>query len=57
MSTVETKTSRSETVRKHKEFLFPAVATYYEEPLALERGEGFHVWDDEEENSWPSPKT
>ena len=46
MSTVETKTTHSEAVRKHKEFLFPAVATYYEEPLALVRGEGFHVWDD-----------
>jgi len=43
---VETK--ESETVRKHKEFLFPAVAMYYQEPLALVRGEGFHVWDDQE---------
>lgn len=42
----EQKAKPSETVRKHKEFLFPAVATYYEEPLALVRGEGFHVWDD-----------
>ena len=38
---------KSETVRKHKEFLFPAVATYYQEPIALVRGEGFHVWDDQ----------
>lgn len=36
----------SETIRKHKEFLFPAVATYYQEPLALVRGEGMHVWDE-----------
>lgn len=36
----------SNTVRKHKEFLFPAVATYYQEPLALVRGEGMYVWDD-----------
>jgi len=36
----------SETVRKHKEFLFPAVAMYYQEPLALVRGEGMYVWDD-----------
>ncbi len=35
-----------ETVRKHKEFLFPAVATYYQEPLALVKGEGEYVWDD-----------
>nr|MBA4186037.1 aspartate aminotransferase family protein [Acidobacteriota bacterium] len=37
---------QSETVRKHKEFLFPAVATYYQEPLALVKGEGEYVWDD-----------
>ena len=47
MSTVETEVSQSESVRKHKEFLFPAVAMYYKEPLALVRGEGFHVWDDQ----------
>ena len=47
MSTVESKTTPSETVRKHKEFLFPAVAMYYQEPLALVKGEGFHVWDDQ----------
>src|SRR5215475_8484179 len=48
MSTAEAKTIQSESVRKHKEFLFPAVATYYQEPLALVRGEGFHVWDDQD---------
>src|SRR4028119_649091 len=37
---------QSEIVRKHKEFLFPAVATYYQEPVALVRGEGQYVWDD-----------
>jgi 4-aminobutyrate aminotransferase-like enzyme len=37
----------SDAVRKHKEFLFPAVATYYQEPIALVRGEGEHVWDDQ----------
>src|SRR6266566_5412937 len=47
MSTAEPTRQQSETVRKHKEFLFPAVATYYQEPLALVRGEGFHVWDDQ----------
>ena len=36
----------SEIVRKHEEFVFPASTTYYEEPLALVRGEGMHVWDD-----------
>ncbi len=37
----------SETVRKHKEFLFPVVATYYKEPLALSHGEGMYVWDED----------
>jgi 4-aminobutyrate aminotransferase-like enzyme len=36
----------SDTIRKHREFLFPAVATYYQEPLALVRGEGMYVWDE-----------
>jgi 4-aminobutyrate aminotransferase-like enzyme len=47
MSTAETRPAQSETVRKHKEFLFPAVAMYYQEPIALVRGEGAHVWDDQ----------
>jgi len=47
MSTPERQPASSETVRKHKEFLFPAVANYYQEPLALVKGEGFHVWDDQ----------
>jgi 4-aminobutyrate aminotransferase-like enzyme len=46
MSKAEQGTSQSEIIRKHKEFLFPAVATYYQEPVALVRGEGEHVWDD-----------
>ena len=36
----------SETVRKHKEFIFPAVANYYQEPLPLVRGSGMYVWDE-----------
>jgi 4-aminobutyrate aminotransferase len=46
MSTAEPITQQSETIRKHKEFLFPAVANYYQEPVALVRGEGMYVWDD-----------
>ena len=38
--------SSSEAVRKHKQFLFPAVSMYYQEPIALVRGEGHYVWDD-----------
>src|SRR5215470_18678180 len=36
----------SDSVQKHKDFLFPAVAMYYQEPIALERGEGMYVWDE-----------
>jgi alanine-glyoxylate transaminase / (R)-3-amino-2-methylpropionate-pyruvate transaminase len=40
--------STSSDVRaKHKEFLFPCVANYYEEPLVLSRGKGAHVTDAE----------
>ena len=47
MTQPEHRSTLSEAVRKHKEFLFPAVATYYQEPLALVKGEGEHVWDDQ----------
>jgi 4-aminobutyrate aminotransferase-like enzyme len=33
-------------VAKHKKYLFPAVSMYYQEPIALVRGEGHYVWDD-----------
>ena len=46
MSTPQPSAPLSETVRKHKEFLFPAVAMYYKEPVALTHGEGAYVWDD-----------
>ena len=36
-----------QTKTKHKEFLFPSVANYYEEPLAIERGEGMYLYDPE----------
>ncbi len=39
--------STSETVAKHKQYLFPAVAMYYKEPIAITRGEGPYVWDDQ----------
>jgi alanine-glyoxylate transaminase/(R)-3-amino-2-methylpropionate-pyruvate transaminase len=39
--------SNSETVRKHKEHLFPAVSMYYKDPIALVKGEGPWVWDDQ----------
>jgi len=39
--------SMSDTVRKHKEYLFPAVSMYYKDPIAIVRGEGPWVWDDQ----------
>ena len=47
MNQAEQKTSLKSAIEKHKEFLFPAVATYYQEPLALVKGEGEYVWDDQ----------
>ncbi len=47
MTQAEQRSTVSDAVRKHKEFLFPAVATYYQEPIALVRGEGEYVWDDQ----------
>jgi len=46
MTPTEQKTTVSEAVRKHQEFLFPAVATYYQEPIALIKSAGEYVWDD-----------
>src|SRR5436305_879131 len=37
----------SQAVAKHKQYLFPAVAMYYQEPIALVKGEGNYVWDDQ----------
>jgi 4-aminobutyrate aminotransferase len=39
--------SLSQAVQKHQRFLFPAVSMYYQEPIALVRGEGNYVWDDQ----------
>jgi len=38
--------SRSdEVIRKHKEFLWPAVANYYQRPLVADRGSMQYLWD------------
>src|SRR5215212_203849 len=39
--------SKSEAVDKHQKYLFPAVSMYYKEPIALVKGEGSYVWDDQ----------
>src|SRR5712691_199877 len=42
-----TETATADLIAKQKEYIWPCAATYYEHPLALERGEGMHVWDSE----------
>ncbi len=37
--------NREELIKKQKEYLWPSVATYYKEPLVLERGEGTTLYD------------
>ena len=44
---VTAEASTGDIISKHKEYIWPCAATYYEQPLALERGEGMHVWDPE----------
>jgi 4-aminobutyrate aminotransferase len=41
------KSLTADLISKQKEFLWPCAATYYAEPLALDRGEGMYVWDTE----------
>jgi 4-aminobutyrate aminotransferase len=46
MTTEATTATRSEEVlRKHKEFLWPAVFNYYQQPLVADRGSMQYVWD------------
>ncbi|HZS49039.1 MAG TPA: aspartate aminotransferase family protein [Blastocatellia bacterium] len=40
--------SNKELVSKHKEYLWPCVTNYYEQPIALTRGEGMYVYDAED---------
>src|SRR5882724_4652930 len=40
-------TSAADLIAIQKEYVWPCVATLYEHPLVLERGEGMHVWDSE----------
>lgn len=42
-----TRLKAAEVRSKQRELLFPNVANYYREPLVLERGEGWQVWDAE----------
>lgn len=47
MIQAEQTSSLKSAVEKHKEFLFPAVTPYYQEPITLVKGEGEYVWDDQ----------
>src|SRR4051812_35579347 len=47
MEPQEQRSTVKSAIAKHKEFLFPAVATYYQEPIAIVKGEGEKVWDDQ----------
>lgn len=37
--------NRDEIIRKQKEYIWPSVATYYSDPLVLERGKGTKLYD------------
>jgi 4-aminobutyrate aminotransferase-like enzyme len=46
MTTPKTTTSRSEEiVRKHKEFIWPAVTNYFREPLVADHASMQYIWD------------
>ena len=38
-------TTNAEVTARHRELMFPSVATYYEQPIAFARGEGARLWD------------
>src|SRR6201987_3066397 len=40
-----TETRSDEIVRKHKEFIWPAVANYYQKPLVADHASMQHLWD------------
>jgi len=37
--------TKEEIIRKHKQYLFPAVTNYYTEPLVADHASGQHLWD------------
>ncbi|HYP30102.1 MAG TPA: aspartate aminotransferase family protein [Blastocatellia bacterium] len=39
--------STDDLYERQRQYVWPCVTTYYGKPLALERGEGMHVWDTE----------
>ena len=41
------KISSEDILAKHKEYLFPSVANYYKQPLAIDHADGMYVYDPE----------
>jgi hypothetical protein len=39
--------TREELIKKQKQYIYPSIATYFSQPLVLERGEMQFVWDSE----------
>jgi 4-aminobutyrate aminotransferase-like enzyme len=37
--------TREEIIRKHKEYIFSCVTTYYKDPLIVDHAKGQHLWD------------
>src|ERR1043165_1019840 len=37
--------SRDEIIKKHKQYLFPSISTYYTDPLVTDRASMQHLWD------------
>ena len=37
--------NRNEVIQKHKDYIFPCVATYYGEPLVADHAKGMYIWD------------
>lgn len=44
---LEPKTTHKEIVEEYKKHTWPAAATYYEQPVVIDHGEGMYVWDDQ----------
>lgn len=40
-------TDRESILRKQRDYLYPSIATYYEDPPVMQRGEGMHMYDSE----------
>jgi 4-aminobutyrate aminotransferase len=39
--------THDETISEYRAHTWPAAATYYKDPILIDRGEGMHVWDDQ----------